>query len=237
MPIEPRRLTRIMAFFAALPGVSRETLATGLAQLRESFEKRFGADAELLMGVRRQDNPFASIGADRSIDPADAILEASFPESWPGDDIVRRLGGISDELSELVDIAKSSISVGPSLIIVEGEGDVFCGFVGRRRPDLTTEEMSRWWLERHAPLSLETTGHLVQHGYAQLHVDRALSIRAAASAGFPDVEYDMGDSLNIPDLDTFVRVLSDPEIQRVLYEDETHFLDHSSWRGVFTDKI
>ena len=47
----------------------------------------------------------------------------------------------------------------------------------------------------------------------------------------------MGDSLYIEDLDEFVRGTSDPEVQRQLYDDEIGHLDHSSWRGAFTDRI
>ena len=48
---------------------------------------------------------------------------------------------------------------------------------------------------------------------------------------------EQGDSLYIEDLDEFVRGTSDPEVQRQLYEDEIGHLDHSSWRGAFTDRI
>jgi hypothetical protein len=60
---------------------------------------------------------------------------------------------------------------------------------------------------------------------------------AAEAAGFPYVPYDMADSLYISDLPAFVRGTSDPEIRRRLYADEVGFLDHTSWRGAFTDLV
>lgn len=97
--------------------------------------------------------------------------------------------------------------------------------------------MRYWWLYHHGPLGISLTVARAPHGYDQLHVDLGMSRKAASTAGFPYVPYDMADSLYISDLDEFVRGTADPEIARRLYEDEVGFLDHTSWRGAFADLV
>jgi hypothetical protein len=97
--------------------------------------------------------------------------------------------------------------------------------------------MREWWLYHHAPLAMSLTVARAPHGYDQLHVDPETSRKAADAAGFPYVPYDMADSLYISDLGKFVSGTADPEIAKKLYEDEVGFLDHTSWRGAFTDTV
>lgn len=237
MSIDYPTSLRVFAFFSAKPSVSREDLLSGLNVLRPALAKRFGAQARIDLGVRREIDPFGAIAGDRKIESADAILQLSYPERHLLGDLLNALRGFADELNGLIDVGRSSLSVGVGLQIVDCPGDVFLGFVGRRRPDLIQAQMSLWWLNRHAPLALKMTGHLIHHGYAQLHLDRDASSQAAAAAGFPHVPYDMGDAIDIPDLDLFMQVQMRPEVQAALFEDEQQFLDHNSWRVVVCDRI
>ena len=234
---EPRILTRLMALLSARPGIATHVLGSFLMGRREPLTARFGADAQIVIGIRRNDDPFSQVGGERKIESADAILQVSFPGEWPQEDLFRRLSGLADDLQEMVDLHKSALALGRAYLIVERDGPVFCGFLGRRHPDISLEEMRHWWLYHHGPLGVALTGTRSPHGYDQLHVEPDASRKAAAVAGFPYVPYDMGDSLYIEDLDEFVRGTSDPEVQRQLYEDEIGHLDHSSWRGAFTDRI
>lgn len=235
--VNPRILTRLLALLSARAGTATEALGSFLATRRERLTARFGADAQILMGLRRADDPFAQVGGERKIEPADAILQVSLPGQWPLDDLLRRLNGLTDDLQEMVDLDRSALAMGRAYLMVEKDGPVFCGFLGRRHPGISLEDMRHWWLYHHGPLGVALTGTRSPHGYDQLHVEPDASRQAAAVAGFPYVPYDMGDSLYIEDLDEFVRGTSDPEIQRQLYEDEIGHLDHSSWRGAFTDRI
>ncbi|MET0986316.1 MAG: EthD domain-containing protein [Steroidobacteraceae bacterium] len=229
----------MLAILTVREGCSLPQLRSALAQQRASLQQRFGPHARVLLGTRRADDPFSAIGASqtRQIESLDALLQVTWPITVTMDAIMRPLRGLGSELSAMVDVAKSSLVLGRALVLVEMQGDVFCGFVGRRRPDLTVEQMRRHWLDIHAPLAIRLTGTVGMHGYVQVHVDRASSEAASTVAGLPFVPYDMGDSLEIPDLERFLQAFADPEIGRQLYEDEKNFLDHSSWRGAFTDKI
>ena len=229
------KVMRLFAMLAARPGVALEQLKAALQQRRAALQQRFGDEAQLDIGVRRLHDPFAAIGGERKVETADAILQLSYHERALIGDILPRLGGLAAELADSIDITRSSLSIGLSLQIVDLKADIFFGFVGRRRPDLIPAQMSVWWLEKHAPLSLKLVGPM--HGYAQMHFDIEASRTVAEAAGFPHVPYDMGDSIEIPDLEKFVRVLSDPELSRIFYEDEQQFLDTTSWRIAFTDKI
>ncbi len=234
---ESRILTRLMALLSARPGIATHVLGSFLTGRREPLTARFGPDAQIVIGIHRSDDPFLQVGGERTIESADAILQVSLPGESPQEDFFARLSGLADDLREMVDIHKSALALGRAYLIVERDGPVFCGFLGRRHPDISLEEMRHWWLYHHGPLGVALTGTRSPHGYDQLHVEPDASRKAAAIAGFPYVPYDMGDSLYIEDLDEFVRGTSDPEVQRQLYEDEIGHLDHSSWRGAFTDRI
>lgn len=216
MAVYPK-VMRIFAMLAAKPGCSLEQLRAGLVNKQGALKTRFGD------------------GAERKTETADAIVQVSYDEREVIGNILPRLKGLAAELADIVDIGNSSISLGLSLQIVDLKANIIFGFVGRRRPDLIPAQMSVWWLEKHAPLSLELIGPM--HGYAQMHFDIEASSKAAEAAGLPHVPYDMGDSVEIPDLDQFVKTLSDPEISRIFYEDEQQFLDTTSWRIAFADKI
>lgn len=191
-----------------------------------------------MLSVRREDDPFSDIGGDRKIETLDAFLQVSCPPTVSPADLARLATGLSGDFDDIIDMDKSSLALGTAIVIVASEGPVFLGFVGRRRPDMTAAAMSEYWLNIHAPLALKLMGapHSY-HGYDQLHVDQALSQEASRAAGFPYVEYDMGDSIDVPDLQQFLAAMAIPDVGQQLYEDEKRFLDTTSWRGAFTDKI
>jgi EthD domain len=236
MSEKPRTQWRLLALLSSAPDGVRE-LPQRLAMRRSRLSARFGKEAEILLGVRRADDPFSKIGGDRKIDSADAILQATWPEESSALQRIDTLDGLSQELRDDFDIGQSALAVGTAYFMVERKGDVFCAFLGRRDPRVTLQQMQEWWLYHHAPLAISLTVARAPHGYDQLHVDPETSRKAADAAGFPYVPYDMADSLYIPNLGEFVKGTSDPEIARQLYEDEVGFLDHTSWRGAFTDTV
>jgi hypothetical protein len=227
---------RLLSLLASRTGTGGD-LAEQLGRRHAALLQRFGRDAEVLFGVRRADDPFTQVAGDRRIETADAILQVSLPAGRSMPDLIERLRGLGDELEDLINVDRSALAVGCAYLMVERKGSVFCGFLGRKDPRVTLEQMRDWWLNHHAPLGISLTVARAPHGYDQLHVDPGASAEAARAAGFPYVRYDMGDSLYIADLPEFVRGTSDPDIQRQLYEDELGFLDHSSWRGAFTDVV
>jgi EthD domain len=230
--------SRLICCLSARLGIALPELKSRLAGKKAILKKRFGTDAEIMISVRREDDPFSDIGGDRRIEILDAFLQVSYPETFLLQDLIRAVDGMGGDLGDVIDVEKSSLSVGTAIVILPFAGDVFLGFLGRRRPDMTAREMSDYWLNIHAPLALKLMGppHS-DHGYDQLHVDQHLSRKASQRAGFPYVEYDMGDSINVPDLGRFLAAMADPDIAQQLYEDEKRFLDTTSWRGAFTDKV
>jgi hypothetical protein len=228
---------RVLMFLSAAPAVPAAQLRAGLAGRRARLAERFGPQAQIVLGVRLADDPMARVGGARQVESADAIIQITYPETWPAADIIARLCGLGAEMRDLFAADRSILVLGASLTLVAERGPVLFAFVSRRRAGMTLEQMRRWWLERHAPLAIEVFGKAVPHGYEQLHVEPELSRAASEAAGFAYVPYDMADSNEIPDIERFVQVVADPEKQKPLYEDEKNFLDHSSWRGVFTEKI
>lgn len=233
---EPRKLSRLMWMLSAASGVSRDALKQGLLRHRPALQQRFGTEAELMISIQQANDPFTLIGGSRRIETAEAIMQVSYPDGWPEAGLAKSLDGLSAALADVVDVGKSAMVFGRAYLLLESPGTAFCGFVGRRDPGRTVDEMRHWWLHHHAPLAQSLTGYSA-HGYDQLHVDRDASQRLCAAAGFPFVPYDMADCIDIPDQAAFLSATSDPEIGRQLYEDEVGFLDHSSWRGAFTDKL
>jgi EthD domain len=235
---EKRSFHRVICCLASKHEISQPLLGENLVKKYAIMKSRFGEKADIMLSVRREDDPFSEVGGDRKIESLEAFMQISFPVSDSLDDIVIRLEGLSGDLEDVIDIERSSISIGQAVVILDSPGEVFLGFLGRRRPDMSIQEMRDYWLNIHAPLAIELMGPpLSHHGYDQLHVDQEKSRKAAEIAGFPYVEYDMGDSINVPDLAEFLHAMSDETVARQLYEDETRFLDTTSWRGAFTDKL
>ena len=236
MTKEPRKLTRIMLSLSIAAGISREQLKQGLTHHRTALEQRFGKDAEMMISIQQENDPFTMITGARKIESAAAIMQISYPDNWPEADIANRLKGLANSLAEVIDTSTSALVFGRAYLLLEVQGNAFCGFIGRRDPGKTVDEMRNWWLHHHAPYAQSLTGY-ANHGYDQLHVDREASQRLCAASGFPYTPYDMADCLDLPNQAEFLSATADPEIARKLYEDEVGFLDHSSWRGAFTDKI
>ena len=236
MAREPRKLTRVMWMLSAAPGISRDALKDGLIRHRPALQQRFGKDAELMISIQQLNDPFTMITGARTIAPAAATMQLSYPDGWPEADLAQRLKGLAAALSDVVDPSTSDQVHGRAYLVLESPGNAFCGFIGRRDPGKTVQEMRDWWLYHHAPLAQSLTGYS-NHGYDQLHVDRDSSKRLCEASGFAYRPFDMADCIDIPNQAEFLSATADPEIGRKLYEDEVGFLDHSSWRGAFTDRI
>jgi EthD domain len=229
---------RLICCLSSQSGLDMPLFRQALAGVQPALQTRFGSDAEVMLSTRRADDPFADIGGERKIETLDGFLQVSYPESSSYDDILEALAGLGSDLAEAVDLRKSSLSLGKAIVLLDHEGSVFLGFLGRRRRDLSQQEMSDYWLNIHAPLAIKLMGppHSF-HGYDQLHVDVELSKLASQTAGFPFVEYHMGDSIPIPDLPRFLEAMAEPAVAQQLAEDEKQFLDITSWRGAFTDML
>jgi len=234
--VAPPHAKSIIFCLSAKPGLARNALGRALGERLAMLRRRFEPDMKVLLGVAWENDPFQEVAGDRNIESVDAFLQLRLNREIPDTALAQSLKNFASELADVVDIAHSSLSAATTVTLSASEGDVFLAFVGRRRADISREQMSEHWLNHHAPLALSLMGPPVCHyGYDQLHVDAKQSASLSQAAGFPFVDYDMGDAILIPDLERFLSVMSDPDIARRLYEDELRFLDTKSWRGAFSN--
>jgi hypothetical protein len=80
MSEQPGTRSRLLALLSKRPDGVREW-PQRMAMRRSRLAARFGKDAEILLGVRRADDPFSKIGDDRKIDSAAGFLDHA---SWRG---------------------------------------------------------------------------------------------------------------------------------------------------------
>ena len=91
-----------------------------------------------------------------------------------------------------------------------------------RRPDLTHEQFSQYWKEKHAPLvmSLDVFKTHVRH-YTQQHSLNNLP------EGFPVVLYDGVAEVWLDDLSSAMTILGNQDFASVVAIDEENFLDRA----------
>jgi uncharacterized protein (TIGR02118 family) len=91
-----------------------------------------------------------------------------------------------------------------------------------RRPDLTPEQFSQYWKEKHAPLvmSLDVFKTHVRH-YTQQH-----SLNNVPD-GFPVVPYDGVAELWLDDLSSVMTISGHHDYASIVAKDEENFLDRS----------
>jgi hypothetical protein len=112
----------------------------------------------------------------------------------------------------------------------------------RRRPDITHAQFREHYETSHAVLGERYLGHLLR-SYRRNYVDPAAPQRDPGSAlarvlADKAWDYDCVTEWELDDVAAFdkvVAILSDPEIGKLFYEDEEHFLDRSSVRLVRCD--
>lgn len=218
------------------PGISREQMASRLLGLQPALMKRFGTDARIIIGIQRPDDPLQQIGGERRVEPIDALVQITIPgKSYAP--LIFAMPGIRADLESAANPDRIAVAVGYAYVMVARPGSVLLGFLGRRNPAVTLDQMRDWWLTHHGPLAMKLTQERAPHGYDQFHVDPQASRSASDMAKLRYVEYDMGDSIYIDNLAAFIAGSSDPDVQSQLIEDERPFLDHTSWRGSFTDVL
>lgn len=98
-------------------------------------------------------------------------------------------------------------------------------YLTRRHPDLSVSEFQDHWLNRHAPLVLDTPGLL---GYTQAHV-----LPASYETEIP--LFDGVAELWWPDLDTFLAAWNSPEHQQAQLEDLQTFIDMDRTEGLLVN--
>ena len=134
-------------------------------------------------------------------------------------------GCLQDAAADLygaVDVDRSAVIAGTTETIKPGTGDLQLSFVMSRRPDLTTAEFHRYWLEEHARHA-RTDGML---GYHQFHGDPVLSDALAERAGFARSDVD---GVAECYLESVIGFSADPPTER---GDRENFADAATEIGV-----
>lgn len=111
----------------------------------------------------------------------------------------------------------------------------------RRKPGISFEEFQDHYERSHAELGKHYFGHLIKH-YRRNYNDRRIldttspavaKLMAAKQWDYDCItEWELEDEASMAEV---VRLLSDPEIGKVFYDDEEHFLDRSSVRYLRCD--
>ncbi|MBI5445725.1 MAG: EthD domain-containing protein [Deltaproteobacteria bacterium] len=226
-----RCVPRYVALLSFRPGLDAGAAEPSLRRCAERVRAHSGERARVRVGLRIPEDPLATMLASRGgAAPVDAALEITLPEDRTLDELPGAASGLAGELEGLVEPGASALLAGLAHLIVEGGGPIFLALAGRRDPNITVEGMRRWWIEQHSVLVRRIIKPFPD-GYEQLHVDRALSRRAARAAGFGPEEFDAFDSINARSVDALLGPVMKPEVARQLHEDELGYADHSSFRG------
>ena len=109
----------------------------------------------------------------------------------------------------------------------------------RRRPDLSSEEFRRYWLENHGPLVKSVANTLKARRYVQSHtLDTPLNEVASAPRGSGEA-YDGITEIWWDSHDALATALQTPEAQSAhqkLIEDEARFCDLAGSRLFLTEE-
>ncbi len=212
----------------------RENLRSRLSNLRRSL----GYEVKVRAGVRFDVDPLLAVYGDRTMRPADAIVDLAMPGGESTTDLAARMGAFSS-LADCIEPDTSALALGTVVHIHRHrpEGGEVLAFLGLRAPSITQDAMLRWWLA-HADLSVRLQQGIARPwSYAQLHVDHAASHEAMLIAQIGAMSYDMGDILSIADRKAFLDWSCMPKVARTLEQDEIGALDQTSWRGGLVDVV
>ena len=95
----------------------------------------------------------------------------------PNGPIPQTLDALAAQLDQWpwVDRERSTVVVGPELVVVPGEEPLLLAMAIRRRDEMSRPEFQRYWSTAHAELGRQVPG---SQGYRQVHTDAALTEEA-----------------------------------------------------------
>jgi hypothetical protein len=214
-----------LVFVTASPNTSADALERAIVAASDGIAARLADGGTVRAGIRLDNDPLASIARERQLRPIDAVVEVSVPDRTGFVDLASALQGLVPDLGNALDIDASFVVAGPCHLLADQSGPVMLGSTGKRRPGVSHADFSEWWLHHHGPMSIELVPSL---GYQQTHVDPEASAVVADACGLDTRENDLGETAYFPTVDAFIGPLSDPDIGKMLFDDEAQFVDHSS---------
>lgn len=192
--------------------------------------------AQIRIGAVRA--PIAPLPPDpnspRRFETVDAALEITV-ERAQNDALVELAGRIGEALRPIV--TRGAAMTGPMhRMVPPRDGMAILSLAFLRAPGTTTEEFQRWWRYQHAELCIPLMSPELL-AYDQVHLDHARSRAVAEAAGFIDRNYDAYDNLTWADAHSQGPSVRDPEIARLILEDEIGHIDHATYRGNLLDQV
>jgi hypothetical protein len=142
------------------------------------------------------------------------------------------VAGLADRLGDALDAERSAVAIGTDHPIMVGHAPFQLFYGMRRKPGVTHEAFSAYWLEQHSKVGVVTPGLT---GYDQLHVDPEATATATAAAGL-GVEVLDGVALEwFADLAAFVSAVgSKPSHGAAAKASEDNFNDIARAIGILT---
>jgi hypothetical protein len=153
----------------------------------------------------------------------DAVFEVG-AEGATWTELIPAVQGLVERLKELVNPARSAVIAGTEHVIVPGEQPLLLVFALRRLPSLTSEEFHNYWLNKHADVGRAVPG---LQGYRQFHADQKATETAAEAAGVAITDFEGAAEGYYQDLNSFLEIMSKPEVTADAIEDEKKFIYHS----------
>jgi hypothetical protein len=170
----------------------------------------------------------------RRFETVDAALEITV-EAAQNDALVDLAGRIGEALRPIV--TRGAAMTGPMhRMVPPRDGMAILSLAFQRAPGTTTEAFQRWWRYQHAEVCIPLMSPELL-AYDQVHLDHARSRAVAEAAGFVDRNYDAYDNLTWADARSQGPSVRDPEIARLILEDEIGHIDHATYRGNLLDQV
>jgi EthD domain len=126
---------------------------------------------------------------------------------------------------EWVDRDRSTVVVGPEIVVVPGEQPLLLAMALRRKEPLTRSEFQRYWSTKHAELGRRVPG---SQGYRQVHTDAALTNEARRVLAVNGPDYDGVAVACYADQHAFLGIMANAEVVGRLLDDERKFINHSA---------
>jgi hypothetical protein len=140
-------------------------------------------------------------------------------------ELIGAVAGLAGRLGPALDAAASTALVGEEHVLLGvARAPVRYQYVMRRRSDFSHAAYLRRYLEGHARFGQRTPGIL---GYVQVHLDPALSERAARAAGLEVHAADSVSELQLASLEEFLRAVAGSSIGAEAGADEEEFVDRA----------
>jgi EthD domain len=155
--------------------------------------------------------------------PFDVVVDFG-DEDASTEDLLSAVKGVGRSLASAVDAERSAALLGTEHVIVAGTRPLILVFPLRRLDALTYDEFHDHWLQKHAALARAIP---VIQAYRQFHALPAESDAAAEAAGVAISDFEGAAEGYYQDLQSFLDIMSAPEVVADAIEDERRFIDHS----------